>query len=110
MNYVYSLSIRTRDDHALCLFGVISFCCYFLLFGFKLIYLFVIMNQLASTTIFIILVDDELDDYFQRFFFRKMDKIYSNVDFADVILSDTGSFYQCWIPMMSTLPTLASSP
>jgi hypothetical protein len=71
MNYVYSLSIRTHDDHALCLFGVISFCCYFLLFGFKLIYLFVIMNQLASTTIFIILVDDELDDYFQRFFLEK---------------------------------------
>jgi hypothetical protein len=29
------------------------------------------MNQLASTTIFIILVDDELDDYFQRFFLEK---------------------------------------
>jgi hypothetical protein len=38
----------------------------FLLFVFKLIYLFVIMNQLASTAIFVILVDDELDEYFRR--------------------------------------------
>jgi hypothetical protein len=39
---------------------------FFLLFVFKLIYLFVIMNQLASTAIFVILVDDELDEYFRR--------------------------------------------
>jgi hypothetical protein len=41
---------------------------------------------------------------------QKMDKIYSSVNFANVILSDAVSFYQCQTPMMSTLLTLVSSP
>jgi hypothetical protein len=58
--------------------------------------------ELANIAIFVILVDDELDYYFVAYMFnskflleikiRKMDKIYSSVDFADIILFDTSHF------------------
>jgi hypothetical protein len=41
---------------------------------------------------------------------QKMEKIYSIVSFADVVPSDTSSFYQCQMPKMSMIPTLVWQP